>query len=124
ASAGRVTARFAPDELDAAADAADHVVADVGRGGAVVCASDVLALAVLHAVWRAGLRPGADVGIVGFDDSELARMHGLSSVGQPMAAIGDDVLRLVSESLAGEIVPRDTGILLHPHLTTRTSTVR
>ena len=124
APAGRVTARFAPDELDAAADAADLVVADVGRGGAVVCASDVLALAILHAVWRAGLRPGADVGIVGFDDSELARMHGLTSLSQPMPAIGDYVLRLISESLAGEVIPRDTGILLHPHLTTRTSTVR
>ena len=101
------------------------MVADVGSGGAVVCASDVLALAVLHAVWRAGLRPGLDVGIVGFDDSELARMHGLTSLAQPMQQIGDHVLRLVSESLSGTPDTRDRGgVLLHPTLTSRASTAR
>jgi len=114
-------ARFAADELDSASEAADRVVADVGVGGAVVCVSDVLALAVLHAVWRAGLRPGADVGIVGFDDSELARMHSLSSLAQPMTAIGDHVLRLISEALAGA-PDRAAGILLEPRLTVRNST--
>ena len=114
-------AHFAPDELDAASAAADRVVAGVGVGGAVVCGSDVLALAVLHAVWRAGLRPGSDVGIVGFDDSELARMHGLSSLAQPMTAIGDHVLRLISDALAGR-PERTDGILLEPWLTVRSST--
>jgi DNA-binding LacI/PurR family transcriptional regulator len=121
--AGVPQARFAPDELDRAVVAAAEVVADVGRGGAVVCASDVLALAVLHAVWRAGLRPGVDVGIVGFDDSELARMHGLTSLAQPMQQIGDHVLRLVSESLSGVPDARDRGgVLLHPTLKPRSST--
>ena len=120
-----LVARFAADELAAAAAAADEVVAAVGTGGAVVCASDVLALAVLHAVWRAGRRPGADVGIVGFDDSELARMHGLTSLAQPMDDIGDHVLRLVSESLSGAPDARGRGgVLLHPTLVTRPSTAR
>lgn len=111
------------DELADAADAADALVAQVEAGGAVVCDSDVLALAVLHAVWRAGLRPGSDVGIVGFDDSELARMHGLTSLAQPLPAIADFVLRLVAESLTGTAVRRDDGILLKPQLTPRSSTV-
>lgn len=114
--------REAPDELDTAAPVADAVVADVGVGGAVVCNSDVLALSVLHAVWRAGLRPGLDVGIVGFDDSELARMHGLTSLAQPMPDIAAYVLRLVAESLSGAAVVRDDGILLKPALTARSST--
>lgn len=119
-----VTPRFVPDGLDAASSAAERVVAEIGPGGAVVCASDVLALAVLHAVWRAGLRPGTDVGIVGFDDSELARMHGLTSVAQPMAAIGEHVLVLISEALAGRAAERVEGILLEPRLTPRASTAR
>ncbi len=119
-----VTPRFALDQLDAASSAAERVVTEIGPGGAVVCASDVLALAVLHAVWRAGLRPGTDLGIVGFDDSELARMHGLTSVAQPMAAIGEHVLRLISEALAGRTPERVDGILLEPHLTLRASTAR
>lgn len=112
----------AEDELAAAAAAADRAVADVGPGGAVVCGSDVYALAVLHAVWRAGLRPGADVGIVGFDDSELARMHALSSLAQPMAEIAELVLGLIADLLAGHHRPRDDGILLAPTLTARSST--
>jgi DNA-binding LacI/PurR family transcriptional regulator len=118
-------ARSAPDELEAATAVAAEVVADVGLGGAVVCASDVLALAVLHAVWRAGLRPGLDVGVVGFDNSELARMHGLTSLAQPMEQIGDHVLRLVSESMSGAPDARERGgVLLHPTLTPRSSTTR
>lgn len=112
----------AVDELEAATLAADPVVADVGRGGAVVCASDVLAVGVLHAALRAGLRPGVDLGIVGFDDSELARMHGLTSVAQPVDAVSKHVLRLVRESLAGHDDAGGTGVLLEPELTVRAST--
>lgn len=114
-------ARSATDDLAAASSAADRVVDDVGVGGAVVCGSDVLALAVLHAVWRAGLRPGTDVGIVGFDDSEIARMHGLTSLAQPMSAIGEHVLSLIAEALAGRPDGLE-GILLEPRLTVRPST--
>ena len=94
-----------------------------GAGGAIVCASDVLAVGALHAVCRAGLRPGVDVGVVGFDDSELARMHGLTSVSQPMGDIAAIVLRLVAESLAHD-AGRADGILLKPGLTLRASTAR
>ena len=52
-------------------------------------------------------------------------MHGLTSLAQPMAEIGDHVLRLVSESLSGAPDARDRGgVLLHPTLVTRTSTAR
>jgi DNA-binding LacI/PurR family transcriptional regulator len=109
------------DELAAAAAAAEPIVADVGRGGAVVCASDVLAVGVLHAALKAGLRPGLDLGIVGFDDSELARMHGLSSIAQPLEAISAHILHLVHDAMTGE-VSAPAGILLRPDLTARSST--
>ena len=63
------------------------------------------AVGVLHAVWRAGLA-GADVGIVGFDDSELARMHGLTWVSQPLGEVARLALDLVDEALAGDDQPR------------------
>ena len=90
----------APDELEAARCAADVVVA--GRPGRR------RRLRVRRA--RRGrparrlacrLRPGVDLGIVGFDDSELARMHGLTSVAQPMDEVAYDRPRLVGESLSG-----------------------
>ena len=114
----------APDELDAVRQVADAVVGALGVGGAVVCATDVLAVGALHAVWRAGLRPGFDVGVVGFDDSELARMHGLTSVAQPLADVATIALDLVAAALGGADAGRTDGVLLRPTLTVRASTVR
>jgi len=84
----------------------------------------VLAVGALHAVWRAGLRPGSDVGVVGFDDSELARMHGLTSVAQPLADVATIALDLVAAALGGADAGRTGGVLLSPHLTVRASTAR
>ena len=41
---------------------------------AIVAASDLMALAALHAIWEAGRRPGRDVAVVGFDDLEAAAL--------------------------------------------------
>ncbi len=85
--------------------------------------TDLHAVAVLHAAWRAGLTPGADIGIVGYDDSELARMHDLTSVAQPLDDVARLALELVHEALAGDDQRRD-GALLRPGLTVRASTTR
>ena len=90
----------------------------------MVCATDLHAVAVLHAVWRAGLRPGADLGIIGFDDSELARMHELSSVAQPLGQVASTALALVAEALSPPLSRsaadvRTDGVLLRPGLTAR-----
>jgi LacI family transcriptional regulator len=41
---------------------------------AIVAASDLMALAVLQAVWDSGRVPGRDVAVVGFDDLEAAAL--------------------------------------------------
>jgi LacI family transcriptional regulator len=41
---------------------------------AIVCASDLMALAALQAIWESGRRPGRDVAVVGFDDVEAAAL--------------------------------------------------
>jgi LacI family transcriptional regulator len=41
---------------------------------AIVAASDLMALAVLQAVWDSGETPGRDVAVVGFDDIEAAAL--------------------------------------------------
>lgn len=41
---------------------------------AIVAASDLMALAALHAIWESGRRPGRDVAVVGFDDLEAAAL--------------------------------------------------
>ena len=41
---------------------------------AIVAASDLMALAALQAIRDAGLKPGRDVAVVGFDDLEAAAL--------------------------------------------------
>jgi len=113
----------APQELDAARDAARLLLREIGPGDAMVCASDILALGVHHELLAAGLRPGLDVGIVGFDGSETAAMHHLTSVAQPLDAIAEQVLVLLDDALAGRPPPK-AGVLLEPALVASRSTER
>ena len=95
--------------------AAGPLVERVGRGGAVVCASDLLALAVHEVLLTRGMTPGRDVGIVGFDGSQSARAHGLTSIAQPYRAIADELLTQVHDQLtAGR--QHSTGSMLTPTL--------
>ncbi len=75
---------------------------DGGAGTAAtgfVCASDSLALGALGAVHERGLRPGADIGVVGFDDTPVAAAVGLSSVAQPVAAAAENCLQLLDDQV-------------------------
>lgn len=113
--------RWASQALPEAVAQAELLLDSLGRGGAVVCASDGLALGVLHAALRRGWRPGPDVGITGFDGSATARMHGLTSLKQPLDRIADHCLELVQDLLAGASPPH-TGALFTPTLTVGDST--
>lgn len=113
----------ADQDLDAAREAAGRLLRDLGPGDAVVCASDVLALGVHHQLLLAGHRPGADVGVVGFDGSETAAMHHLTSVAQPLDEIADQILSLLDRALAGDARPAQ-GLLLEPRLVQSRSTRR
>ena len=113
----------AAQDLDAARDAAGLLLREIGPGDAVVCASDILALGVHHELLSAGLRPGLDVGVVGFDGSETARMHHLTSVAQPLDAIAEQLLALLDDAMAGRSRPA-SGVLLEPTLVIGRSTDR
>ena len=77
---------------------------DEAQPSAFVCASDTLAMGVLHTLRDRGLRAGRDVAVVGFDDSQVAQVvpPGLTSVRQPL------------EDVAVEIVKALEGLLAHP----------
>ena len=62
----------------------DRILDGLGTGGAVVCASDLLALGVMRSARNHGLEPGADLGVVGFDDTDVAEALQLTSVRQPL----------------------------------------
>ncbi len=89
---------------------------------AVVCVSDVMALGVLRALDRRGVRPGAGVAVTGFDDSPLATVvrPGLTSVRQPLEAVAEKVIEVLLEHLHGDRTA-PAQVLLQPALVVRDS---
>lgn len=90
------------DTVSSGAEAAGVLLAEAAPT-AFVCASDTLAMGVMHACADRGLTPGQDVAVVGFDDSQAAQVvpHGLTSVRQPL------------EQVAVEVVAALDGLLSH-----------
>ncbi|MGY2873025.1 DNA-binding LacI/PurR family transcriptional regulator [Marmoricola sp. URHA0025 HA25] len=111
------------DNVDAARMEAHKLIDGHGVTG-FACASDTLAIGVLHALHERGLRPGIDVGVVGFDDSLGAHVSwpGLTSVRQPLEQVAVELVGLLHAVLAHKPVERP-GRLLEPTLVVRRSTV-
>src|SRR5262249_32321562 len=107
-------------QLDAAAAAAAPLIDRLGRGGAVVCASDALAVGAWKALLERGMAPGIDFGLVGFDDTDLAPALGLTTLRQPLADVADTVLQMLG---SGPPPPPAAahGVLLPPQLAVRAS---
>jgi LacI family transcriptional regulator len=63
------------------------------RPTAIVAATDTLAAGVLKALHTRGLTPGLEVAVVGFDDTPTAAVLDLSSVRQPIEAVGHAMIR-------------------------------
>lgn len=118
--ASGLIAEEAVQDLAAASAAAERLLARLERSNrltAVVCASDLLALGVLRAARNRGLQPGTDLGIVGFDDSDVAEALGLTSLRQPLREAAENAWRILH--LPG--VDSSATALLTPTLTVRTS---
>lgn len=90
---------------------------------AIVCASDPIALGAVRAARRAGLRVPADISVVGFDDSALMSCTEppLTTVRQPIEAMGRTVIELLLSQIAG--TSENGGeLLFEPELVLRSST--
>ena len=68
---------------------------------AVACANDELALGLLTALRERGVRVPEDVLVTGWDDVMAARYAGLTTVRQPMRALGGTAARLLDERISG-----------------------
>ena len=108
-------------ELGAAAAAAAPLIEAIGRGGALVCASDVMALGAWTVLRERGLTPGADFGLVGFDDSDLAESFGLTSLRQPLTDVAENLLSVLEHARLGGNLPT-RGTVFRPTVVARNST--
>lgn len=102
---------------------AAHALLDAEQPTAFVCASDTVAMGVLRALGERDLRPGRDVGVVGFDDSLAAQVStpGLTSVRQPLEQVAVEIVRYLGDVLAHRPV-EEQGRILPPTLSVRAST--
>jgi DNA-binding LacI/PurR family transcriptional regulator len=113
----------AQQDVGQAAAAVAPVIDAIGRGGAVACASDTLAMGAWTVLRERGLTPGRDFGIAGFDDSDLAASFGLTSLRQPLHDVAEEVLAILDAGRAGRAMP-DRGRMHRPTLVPRDSTDR
>lgn len=107
------------NDVMSAQRAASPVIDSLEPGDAIVCVSDAVALGTVLALTAQGLRPGQDIGVIGFDDCDFASVFGISTVRQPVGRIAAHVIsRLRSEDSPS------AGTLITPSIVPRRSTVR
>ena len=101
---------------------ASAVLLDEAQPTAFVCASDTLAMGVLHTLAQRGLRPVVTWPWSGFDDSQVAQVvpPGLTSVRQPLEDVAVGIVKAL-EGLLGHPARPGGGVLLTPTLAVRGS---
>lgn len=93
------------------------------RPTAIIALTDLMAMGVMNAAADAGLVVGRDLAVVGFDDSPIAGYlrPPLTSLRQPIAEIGERVVTMLIDLVAGGR-PSPAQVLLKPRLIVRDST--
>jgi LacI family transcriptional regulator len=75
---------------------------------ALVCANDQMAVGAMAALEHAGLSVPGDVAVTGFDGIQLGRhlRPSLTTVVQPMAALGDTAVAMLKDRIDGAALPQ------------------
>ena len=109
--------------VESGAAAAGRLLSGPVRPTAIFCFNDEMAMGVLDYARGAGVRVPDELSVVGFDDIRFARYMypALTTVAQPMRAIGEETVKLLLSILADDtFVPQDVTL---PHqLVVRAST--
>ena len=102
--------------------AVDMLMALAKRPSAVFAVSDTLAIGVMRGLQVAGLQIPGDMAVMGFDDIALAEQTcpPLSTVRQPMRALGEQAAYLLLKQLDDATTPV-TGVVLPHRLVLRES---
>src|SRR5438093_2903636 len=111
--------------IEAGASAVHRLLERRDPPTAVFCFNDEMAMGVIEASRRRGVRVPRDLSVIGFDDIRFARHMDppLTTIAQPMRQIGEGTVRMLVDILAGRtIVPLSVTL---PHtLIVRSSTAR
>jgi LacI family transcriptional regulator len=99
---------FSPEEGYQEGYAYGKALLERGDFTALFAFNDVSAIGAMRAFRDAGLRIPEDISVVGFDDIQIAAFHnpGLTTVRQPLQAMGQSAGRLLLRALEGETLPQ------------------
>jgi DNA-binding LacI/PurR family transcriptional regulator len=100
-----------------------RLLSSSARPDALFCTSDMLAFGALDAARKLGLVVPADLGVLGFDDVEMAAWPGydLSTIHQPVHAVVESALSFVGHSPA---TTPPSKVLVPPHFVARGTTLQ
>lgn len=103
-------------------DATATFLAVEQRPTAIVCFSDLVALGLMYGLSRAGLRPGIDIAVTGYDDIDEAAiaMPSLTTVSNGQREVGRRAAGALLDRLRGEPATDET-VLIRPELKIRQS---
>ena len=89
---------------------------------AVLCFNDVVALGAMEGIQRLGLKPGVDIGIVGFNNiPESAQcVPGLTTIDNSPRQLGESAAELLLKRIEQRVAPIRT-LILQPQLIVRES---
>jgi LacI family repressor for deo operon, udp, cdd, tsx, nupC, and nupG len=101
--------------VESGADGADRLFATPHPPTAIFCFNDEMAMGVLDFARRTSRRVPQDLSVVGFDDIRFARYTepALTTIAQPMRAIGEGTVRLLLAILNDDSVVPDSVTLPH-----------
>jgi DNA-binding LacI/PurR family transcriptional regulator len=114
-----------PRTKQAGFEAAQAFLAMKDKPTAAVCWNDLVAIGLMNGILRAGLTPGVDVSVTGYDDLEEAAIAtpALTTVWNGQREVGRRAARVLLERLNGVEVDRGQH-LIQPELHVRQSTAK
>jgi DNA-binding LacI/PurR family transcriptional regulator len=112
-----------PRTKQAGFEAAGQFLALKQKPTAAVCWNDLVAIGLMNGISRAGLTPGVDISVTGYDDLEEAAIAtpALTTVWNGQREVGRRAARALLDRLAGETV-KASQELIRPELHVRQST--
>lgn len=105
-------------------EAASQFLALPDKLTAAVCWNDLAAIGLMNGIARAGLRPGIDISVTGYDDLEEAAIAtpALTTVHNGQPEVGRLAARALLDRIEGKHAPEGELTLIKPELNMRQST--
>lgn len=104
-------------------EVAPQLLALAERPTAAVCWNDLVAIGLMNGIARAGLVPGIDISVTGYDDLEEAAIAtpALTTVWNGQREVGRNAARALLDRIEGKKPITGTLHLIHPELRMRAS---